>query len=65
MSENDLPQSLDEIGEQETAQRRDEVIRRMLATPPRPKVAKVRPREGKESTGGDPVLSPSPAVAPP
>jgi hypothetical protein len=55
--------SADQFSEEETVVRRDEVIRRMLATPPQPHVAKVRPQKGKESTGADHQSS-DPAVSP-
>jgi hypothetical protein len=36
----------DELDEAEAARRRDEVIKRMLATPPQPRTAK--PKKGRE-----------------
>ena len=47
-SPNALP---DQFSDQEAARRRDEVVRRMLATPPQPHAVKARPSGQKESTG--------------
>jgi hypothetical protein len=38
----------DRYGDEETARRRDEVIKRMLNTPPQPRRAKREPKEAKE-----------------
>jgi hypothetical protein len=39
----------DEYSREETAQRRDEVIRRMANTPPQPKATPLRPKKKKKA----------------
>lgn len=41
----------DKFSDEETAQRRDEVIRRMANTPPQPKQSIPRPEKAKKSAG--------------
>lgn len=41
-----MPQESDELPDDEAARRRDEVIKRMLATPPQPH--KTQPKKGRE-----------------
>jgi hypothetical protein len=42
-----------EYSEEETARRRDEVIRRMANTPPQPRKPKNHPRRGKKTSTAD------------
>ena len=47
-----MPDRADEFTEKETAERRDEVLKRMLNTPPRPHVARpTRPAKGPKKAG--------------
>ena len=44
-----MPDPEDEIEADEAARRRDEVVKRMLATPPQPRAAKAAsPKKGRE-----------------
>jgi hypothetical protein len=48
----------DRYGDDETARRRDEVIRRMLNTPPQPRQAKREPKEAKQRPPKKPSFKP-------
>jgi hypothetical protein len=43
----------DELSPEETARRRDEVIRRMANTPPKPRIKDHRPRERERPVAAD------------
>jgi len=43
----DIPKDQDELTEEEAAKRRDEVLKRMLETPPKPR-KKDKPEAGKD-----------------
>lgn len=48
---------LEEFTVEETARRRDEVIRRMANTPPQPKVSSKAPAKAAKESAADPGLS--------
>lgn len=41
-----------DYSDEEAARRRDEVVRRMVNTPPQPRKAKAHPRQGKKMSTG-------------
>ena len=47
-----LPTPVSEYNAEETARRRDEVIRRMATTPPQPKLSPRRPGKKKKAGAG-------------